>query len=132
MADARMYLQSVRVAAIVLAAGMQLASAQETVAPVSNTPVPGPVPELLQKYAPVTADRLKNPEDGNWLLFRRSYDGWGYSPLKEITPANANRLQLVWSSATGQIFRTAPFRTTLPRNVPPSPRCASRPTTWWS
>jgi len=103
MAGARMYLQSVCVAAIVLAAGMHLASAQETVAPASNTPTPGPTPEVLQKYAPVTADRLKNPEDGNWLLFRRSYDGWGYSPLKEITPDNANRLQLVWSSATGQI-----------------------------
>src|SRR5712691_8847973 len=103
MADARMYLQSVYVAAIVLAAGMRLASAQATVGPVSNTPAPGPTPEVLQKYAPVTADRLKNPEDGNWLLFRRTYDGWGYSPLKEITPDNANRLQLVWSAATGQV-----------------------------
>jgi alcohol dehydrogenase (cytochrome c) len=103
MVDPRMYLQSVCVTAIVLAAGMHLASAQETVGPASNTPAPGPVPELLQKYAPVTADRLKNPEDGNWLLFRRTYDGWGYSPLKEITPDNANRLQLVWSTATGQI-----------------------------
>jgi alcohol dehydrogenase (cytochrome c) len=103
MADARMYLPSVCVAAIVLSAGVNLAFAQETVAPVSNTPVPGPVPEILQKYAPVTADRLKNPEDGNWLLFRRTYDGWGYSPLKEVTPANASRLQLVWSVATGQI-----------------------------
>ncbi len=103
MVAARMYLQSVCMAAIFLAAGMHQASAQETVGPASNTPVPGPVPELLQKYAPVTADRLKNPEDGNWLLFRRTYDGWGYSPLKEITPDNANRLQLVWSTATGQI-----------------------------
>jgi alcohol dehydrogenase (cytochrome c) len=103
MADARIYLQSVCVAAVVLSAGMRLASAQETVGPVSNTPVPGPVPEILQKYVPVTADRLKKPEDGNWLLFRRTYDGWGYSPLKEITPENASRLQLVWSTATGQI-----------------------------
>ena len=101
MSDVRMYLQSVCVAAVVLAAGM--ASAQETVGPASNTPVPGPTPEILQNYAPVTADRLKNPEDGNWLLFRRTYDGWGYSPLKEITPDNANRLQLVWSTATGQV-----------------------------
>ncbi len=103
MADARMYLRSVCVAAIVLAAGMRPASAQETVGPASTTPVPGPMPEILQKYTPVTADRLKNPEDGNWLLFRRTYDGWGYSPLKEITPDNANRLQLVWSTATGQV-----------------------------
>jgi alcohol dehydrogenase (cytochrome c) len=103
MVDARIYLQGVCVVAIVLSAGIHLAAAQETVAPASNTPTPGPTPEVLQKYAPVTADRLKNPEDGNWLLFRRTYDGWGYSPLKEITPDNASRLQLVWSTATGQI-----------------------------
>ncbi len=102
MVDPRMYLH-VCVAAIVLAAGMHGTAAQETVGPASNTPGPGPVPDVLQKYAPVTADRLKNPEDSNWLLFRRTYDGWGYSPLKEITPDNANRLQLVWSTATGQI-----------------------------
>ena len=48
-------------------------------------------------------ERLKKPEDGNWLLFRRTYDGWGYSPLAQITPANVGRLQPVWSFATGQI-----------------------------
>jgi len=51
----------------------------------------------------VTAERLRKPEDENWLLFRRTYDGWGYSPLAQITPANINRLQLVWSFATGQV-----------------------------
>src|SRR5262249_60339363 len=35
--------------------------------------------------------------------FRRSYDGWGSSPLAQITPANVARLQPVWSLATGQI-----------------------------
>src|SRR5213594_1753992 len=62
----------------------------------------GPMPEILRQYAPVTAARLKNPEDGNWLMFRRTFDGWGYSPLGEITPANVSRLQPVWSFATGQ------------------------------
>ena len=63
----------------------------------------GPLPEVLAKYTPVTAERLKNPEDNNWLLFRRTYDGWGYSPLSQITPANVGNLQLVWSFATGQV-----------------------------
>ena len=40
-----------------------------------------PIPPVLQKYQPVTNQRLKNPEDGNWLMIRRTYDGWGYSPL---------------------------------------------------
>ena len=73
------------------------------IAPASATPTPGPMPDILQKYTPVTAERLKKPEDGNWLMFRRSYDGWGYSPLADITPENVGRLQPVWSFATGQI-----------------------------
>ncbi|HEY7301450.1 MAG TPA: methanol/ethanol family PQQ-dependent dehydrogenase [Xanthobacteraceae bacterium] len=79
------------------------ATAQQTVGPASNNPVQGPVPDILQKYAPVTTERLRNPEEGNWLLFRRTYDGWGYSPLSQITAANVANLQLVWSVATGQV-----------------------------
>src|ERR1700737_4815509 len=86
-----------------LMAGSTTASAQQTIAPASATPVPGPMPEVLASYALVTAERLRQPEDENWLLFRRTYDGWGYSPLARITPANVGRLQLVWSLATGQV-----------------------------
>ena len=48
-----------------------------------------PVPPILQNYKPVTAERLKKPEDGDWLMVRRTYDGWGYSPLDQITPATS-------------------------------------------
>jgi alcohol dehydrogenase (cytochrome c) len=91
--------------AALFAAGMSGAVAQmpPMIVPPSATPVPGPMPEVLQKYTPVTAERLKKPEDGNWFHFRRTYDGWGFSPLKEITPDNVGRLQLVWSMATGQV-----------------------------
>jgi alcohol dehydrogenase (cytochrome c) len=95
--------QSACALALLLGAGLSPASAQQTIAPASPTPTPGPMPEILQKYTPVTAQRLKSPEDGNWLLFRRTYDGWGYSPLQEITPANVSRLRPVWSYSTGQI-----------------------------
>ncbi len=98
----KVLMRSVCVAAIA-AAGMCGASAQQMIEPASATPVPGPMPEVLRQYTPVTAARLKNPEDGNWLMFRRTFDGWGYSPLGEITPANVGRLQPVWSFATGQI-----------------------------
>ena len=50
----------------------------------------------------MTADRLRNPEDGDWLMIRRTYDGWGYSPLDQITTANVDRLQPVWVLSTGQ------------------------------
>src|SRR5207249_3086314 len=88
-------MRSACVAAILAATGMLGASAQQTIAPVSATPVPGPMPDVLKNYAPVTAERLKKPEDGNWLMFRRTYDGWGYSPLEQITRDNVNRLQPV-------------------------------------
>jgi alcohol dehydrogenase (cytochrome c) len=63
---------------------------------------PPMVPAVLQNYAPVTEARLKNPEESNWLMIRRTYDGWGYSPLKQITPANVARLKPVWSFSTGE------------------------------
>ncbi len=31
---------------------------------------PTPVPLLLQNYSPVTAERLKNPPDADWLMIR--------------------------------------------------------------
>ena len=96
-------MRSVCVAAVLAATGISRASAQQMIAPASATPMPGPMPDILQKYTPVTAERLKKPEDGNWLMFRRTYDGWGYSPLAEITPDNVSRLQPVWSFATGQV-----------------------------
>jgi alcohol dehydrogenase (cytochrome c) len=60
-----------------------------------------PAGRVLQSYKPVTAERLRKPEDGDWLMVRRTYDGWGYSPLDEITPDNVRRLQPVWVFATG-------------------------------
>jgi alcohol dehydrogenase (cytochrome c) len=90
-------------AAAAFIAGISAATAQETIAPASTTPTGGPLPDVLLNYASVNAERLKKPEDGNWLLFRRTYDGWGYSPLSQITPANVGQLQLVWSFATGQV-----------------------------
>src|SRR2546425_9067812 len=84
--------RSVCVAAIA-AAGMCGASAQQMIEPASATPVPGPMPEILRQYAPVTAARLKNPEDGNWLMFRRTFDGWGYSPLGERSEEHTSELQ---------------------------------------
>src|SRR4051812_26584668 len=63
---------------------------------------PAPVPSILQAYKLVTAERLKKPDDGDWLTVRRTYDGWGYSPLTQLTPATVARLQPVWVFATGE------------------------------
>src|SRR5205814_2336549 len=62
---------------------------------------PPPVAPILQNYKPVTPERLKKPEDGDWLMVRRTYDGWGYSPLDQISPNNVDRLQPLWVFSTG-------------------------------
>src|SRR4029434_436549 len=60
------------------------------------------VAAVIQNYKPVTTERLKKPEDGDWLSVRRTYDGWGYSPLTEIKRSNVDDLQLKWVLLTGQ------------------------------
>jgi len=52
-------------------------------------------------YATVTDKRLIQPEDDNWLMYRRTYDGWGYSPLTQIDRTNVKSLVPVWSYSTG-------------------------------
>ncbi len=70
-----------------------------------------PVPALLQNYSPVTAERLKTPADGDWLMIRRTYNGWGYSPLNQINTTNVSKLRLVWSTITGEsrVHEAAPL-----------------------
>ena len=72
--------------------------------PQSTQPPSGPTPvnPLLAHYVPVTDERLKNPDPGDWLMIRRTWDGWGYSPLEQITTNNVKRLQPVWIVSTGQ------------------------------
>jgi len=54
-------------------------------------------------YTPVTDQRLVSPEAENWLMYRRTYDGWGYSPLDQITAGNVKELVPVWTFSTGVV-----------------------------
>jgi alcohol dehydrogenase (cytochrome c) len=83
-----------------LVAGFAAVSFTTALGSAQQPPRPA-TPAILEHYAPVTADRLKKPDDGDWLMVRRTYDGWGYSPLKEITAANVSRLQPAWVFSTG-------------------------------
>lgn len=51
-------------------------------------------------YPTVTDTRLEHPDAGDWLMYRRTYDGSGFSPLKQITPSNAGHLTLAWTVST--------------------------------
>jgi alcohol dehydrogenase (cytochrome c) len=50
---------------------------------------------------PVTDAMLQNPDPADWLMWRRTLNTWGYSPLTQITPANVGSLRLVWTRALG-------------------------------
>ena len=51
----------------------------------------------VKNFTPVTDQVLEHPADGDWLMYRRTYDSWGFSPLDEITRANVGKLELAWA-----------------------------------
>ena len=50
----------------------------------------------VKNFVPVTPEMLKNPPAEDWLIFRRNYLGWSYSPLNQITRDNVQDLKLAW------------------------------------
>ena len=50
----------------------------------------------VKNYVPVTDAMLRDPDPGDWLMVRRNYQGWSYSPLNQITTANVQNLRLAW------------------------------------
>ncbi len=57
------------------------------------------LPALAQErdFTPVTDAELQNPDPADWLNWRRTLDGWGYSPLDQVDRDNVGDLRLVWS-----------------------------------
>ena len=44
---------------------------------------------------------LAKPNPTDWLMWRRTLDSWGFSPLNQITRSNAPSLRLVWKHDIG-------------------------------
>jgi alcohol dehydrogenase (cytochrome c) len=57
--------------------------------------------EEKRRFVPVTDAMLQNPDPANWLMWRRTLDSWGYSPLNQINRANVSQLRLVWTRGLG-------------------------------
>ena len=55
------------------------------------------LPNSLDHYTPVGKADLANPPPQDWLTWRRGWDAHGFSPLAQITRANAASLRMVWS-----------------------------------
>ena len=54
-------------------------------------------PPAAPRLSPVTDAMLASPPPQDWLMWRRTLDSWGYSPLKQIDASNVQQLQLVWA-----------------------------------
>ena len=54
----------------------------------------------VRHFEPVTDDELLNPDPNDWINWRRTLDGQGYSPLDQINRDTVRNLQLVWSWET--------------------------------
>ncbi len=53
----------------------------------------------LSDFKPVTEAELEKPEAGDWLSWRRTRNGHGYSPLQQVNHDNVQQLRLTWSLA---------------------------------
>ena len=52
-------------------------------------------------FVPVTDAMLQKPDPADWLMWRRTLDLWGYSPLTAIDRSNVGALRMVWTRALG-------------------------------
>src|SRR5947207_5191787 len=54
-----------------------------------------------RRYVPVTDAMLQKPDASDWLMWRRTLDGWGYSPLNQINRNNVSQLRMAWAHGLG-------------------------------
>src|ERR1700740_3750227 len=54
-------------------------------------------------YPTVTDERLLHPDAGDWLMYRRTYDGSGFTPLHQITPSKICGLTFAWAMRTDRL-----------------------------
>ncbi|MCY4074819.1 MAG: hypothetical protein OXH04_05250, partial [Acidobacteria bacterium] len=79
---------AIRLALLLLATTALLPVAVEAQAPADD-------------FVPVTDAILQDPPADDWLMWRRTLDGWGYSPLDQIDRGNVGDLRMVWSRGLG-------------------------------
>ncbi len=61
------------------------------------TPLTAAVAARLGALSPVTDALLSSPAEGDWLMWRRSFDATGFSPLRQIDRGNVQHLAKAWS-----------------------------------
>ena len=57
-----------------------------------------PQPRTIE-FEPITEEMLLDPDPADWIMWRRNYASWGYSPLDQINRDNVGDLELAWAWA---------------------------------
>src|SRR5690349_1669204 len=70
--------------AVTFAAGLTISAQEKPSAP-------------EKPFVPVTDEMLWKPNPADWLMWRRTLDSWGYSPLDEVNRNNVSKLKMVWT-----------------------------------
>jgi alcohol dehydrogenase (cytochrome c) len=65
--------------------------------PLAPPMTPVVLPNPLEAFSPVTDALLDNPPGSDWLIWRRTYDDFGFSPLKQINKTNVGDLRVAWA-----------------------------------
>ncbi len=56
----------------------------------------------VESFVPVTDAMLQNPDPDDWLMWRRTLNTWGHSPLDQINRRNVQNLRMVWTRTLGE------------------------------
>ena len=80
-------------------------------APPNGGPLGVTVTGQVKNYVLVTDEMLRNEDPGDWLMARRTYQGWSHTPLTQVTTGNVKDLQLawVWAMNEGQGNEASPL-----------------------
>jgi PQQ-dependent dehydrogenase (methanol/ethanol family) len=108
-ADLKAYILSVNAKAGLSTPGRAKAKSAGAAAKAEQLPAAPASVAMASTSAPTDAE-LQNQPDGDWLMFNRDYKGSRYSPLSQITAANADKLQpvCILQMGTGGAFMSSP------------------------
>jgi alcohol dehydrogenase (cytochrome c) len=74
---------------------------------IAQQPQPG---DAVKNLSSVSDAMLRDPPPGDWLMWRRTYNAWGYSPLDQIKKENVKNLRVAWTwSMTNGATETTPI-----------------------
>ena len=77
----------------------------QTAAAQTGSQAAAPAAPATAEFLPITDERLRNPEPGDWLSYRRTDDVTAFSPLTDINRRTVAGLSVVWSYAMSDYSR---------------------------